>query len=605
MFAPTASQMLRDDQKLRNLHRETLRRRKRFEAKQKKLQDDEEHRRINALQRRRQQRNRHLSGFRKNNHQNSNHHPPSIPNPPRSHRRRHSHHQQQAPIRVHHNRTRDRGKNNQISANNDELQRFIVPVCDQLPSPNLSSPSPKYSRNKKYKSTKKSENKRFSNHNHTTNHHKLSEKKTDFEFNDKENQHQNETQERFEEFPQNEISDQLSIAELDDFEKKHFGMQQSIDTKHHQNKKIEIENAPIPHNNYSKQPINLNLNPNPSKSGNGYQTLFHKKINYENETQKSKYLIPSNQHKQNINITQSINGSLFSINDADMKTPEDNDSVKINPKDSIDCSKMDFSTVYNSNLLPLQSALDNKQNILNNRNQNHPKHTLNMNLNIPRNMNKSIISNKTSISHQYQYQHKNRIQSQIQQRNMMRNYLYPTANPPKSKQSQRSLGHSQISSTSSYGIRLPRLTQSILKEKDRLDSKHLHSPKSTFSAPVWNLGYNGNMAQNMNQRRKPSTIIDDFFTKTSDEFAIDSHRKSNNTMFLPNINRSRLKPKGARYSKFNKMKQNTAYSVISEYDIIKEEDKLKKSLKRINETLSNLKIVSKSSTINKHNIKFI
>eukprot|EP01083_Nonionella_stella_P196341 722546_1 len=106
---------------------------------------------------------------------------------------------------------------------------------------------------------------------------------------------------------------------------------------------------------------------------------------------------------------------------------------------------------------------------------------------------------------------------------------------PSKRQPQKRLKsyYSEQSMKSSYGIKLPRLTQSILKEKNRRDSKEMHSPKSTFSAPIWNRD-----APNMND-------IDDFFTKTSDDGldGLESHRTSNNTMFLPKINRSKLKPK--------------------------------------------------------------
>eukprot|EP01083_Nonionella_stella_P151486 484048_1 len=140
--------------------------------------------------------------------------------------------------------------------------------------------------------------------------------------------------------------------------------------------------------------------------------------------------------------------------------------------------------------------------------------------------------------------------------------------------------YSEQSMKSSYGIKLPRLTQSILKEKNRRDSKEMHSPKSTFSAPIWNRD-----APNMND-------IDDFFTKTSDDGldGLESHRTSNNTMFLPKINRSKLKPK-------SRVRGKPAYSVMSQYDVIREEEdirreenKLEKSLQRINETLSNLQM---------------
>ena len=507
--------MLRDDERLRNLHRETLKRRKRFQAKQKKLEDEENNRRIYALERRRIERNRHLSGFRKNNQQNY------------YHKQLQEQHKQNVPIRA------QRGKINKINKNYGEFSRFIVPVCDQLPSPNLSSPSPKITRNKQSKSTKKVKNKKISNVNYKTNDYKLSEKKTDYEFN--ENQNEKEEYHQFE----NAMSDQLSIAELDDFEKKHFGIQESIQYDHNNNNKENISNNSS-NINYSK--LNAS-NCSILKKSAGYQQIFKQKVDYiRNKNHNNKNEIISSP-------LQSINGSLFAINDVDMKSPEDNDSVKINPKDSIDCDKMNFSTIYNSNLLPLQSVLENKRNI-------------------------ALKSNN-----------KSRI-----------NYL----RPPSKVNNNFPLRQSQISnantvkSNKSYGIKLPRLTQSILKEKDRLDSQNDDQgsrPKSIVSAPVWNrylpkgIGYN--MA--INRKRNTTTIIDDFFTKTSDEFVVDSHRKSNNTMFLPNINRSKLKPKRQRYSKFNN-KENNAYSVISQYDILREESKLEKSLMRINETLSNLEV---------------
>merc|ERR1712228_753596 len=107
---------------------------------------------------------------------------------------------------------------------------------------------------------------------------------------------------------------------------------------------------------------------------------------------------------------------------------------------------------------------------------------------------------------------------------------------------------------------------------------------SNYSAPVWNRylskgnGYN----HALNPRRNATTIIDSFFNKENDDF-LQTNRQSNTTMFLPQINRSKLKPKP------NKVRK-PAYSVISDYDLMREEDKLQKSLLKLNETLGNLSV---------------
>eukprot|EP01084_Bolivina_argentea_P177968 307706_1 len=474
MFATTASQMLRDDQRLRNLHRETKQRRKRFLAKQKKLQDDEERRRITALQKRRKERNRHLSCLRNNRYPNK-------------------------PIKV------SRPKISTINKNNDEFSTFIVPVCDQLPTLIL-TPIKKIRKNKSKKKMKKSSNKM-----NTITHNKvIIEKQIDVELNENKNE-----KEEFEHF-ENAMSDELSVVELDNFEKKHFGIQQSVEYNKTNNNKQQINED----NNQNLYSVNCIMNHSiNSKKINGYQQIFKKNTQYK------KYKNVTNE--SNTSMIKSIRGSLFNINDIDMKTPEDNDSVKINPKDSIDCNKTPFSTIYNSNLLPLQSVLGNKRQL------------------------KPYKTTISCNSHQLPYEYKKR--------------------------------NKYLNKNKTYGIKLPRLTESILKEKDRLETLQ-RSPKSTFSAPMWNKNTPNDIGYNiaMNRRRKTTTIIDDFFTKTSDEF-VNSHRNSNNTMFLPNIDRVKLKSK-------SKLRQKPAYSVISEYDILREEKKLQKSLSKINETLTNLAI---------------
>eukprot|EP00483_Globobulimina_turgida_P011872 UN11894 len=214
MFAPTASQMLRDDARLRDLHRETIKRGRRFVAKQKKLEKEEKSRRMNVLETRRKQRNKYLYAFRKNQNQNN------------------------KPIKVVKVQARKMNK----------INNYIVPVCHQLPSPI-------YLSSRETKSENKNE-------------------KEEFEM---------------------EMSDEISMTELDKFERKHFGIQQS-DT-------------------YCTRKCLINKKAN---NNNGYQQIFKNSKQY-NECNPSK--------------------SLFNMNDIDMKTPEDNDSVKINPKESIDCSK--------------------------------------------------------------------------------------------------------------------------------------------------------------------------------------------------------------------------------------------------------------------------
>merc|ERR1712151_1388955 len=110
-------------------------------------------------------------------------------------------------------------------------------------------------------------------------------------------------------------------------------------------------------------------------------------------------------------MTASIAGSLFNINDMDMKSPEDNDSVKINPNDSIDCGKLSFSTVYNSNLLPLQSVKSQLLPLNEIKENQHPKANK---IRPPKEYHPKFKRTKTNIScnsHQlpYKYQKVNRL----------------------------------------------------------------------------------------------------------------------------------------------------------------------------------------------------
>jgi len=505
--------MLRDDKRLRNLHRENAKRRKRFLAKQKQIEDEEANRRIHALQNRKKRRNKHLSSFRKNKNQ---------------------------PIRV---------EPKQINKTDTKhnAENFMVPVCDQLPSPTLLASNRSIRPKKRIRKVAKNGKKK-------TNVNQFCEKKIEFEENE------NET-EQFDDF-QDTMSDQRSVAELDDFEIKHFGIDRSIQyNKKNNHQKMNKENI-------YKTDINSDC-PIIKRKSNGYQQIFHKKMDYGKEKECNRPVLKSlSNFNNNINPISSIqSNAMFSINDIDMKQPEDNDSVKINPNDSIDCSKMSFSTVYNSNLLPLQSVPANNKN-----NKNNKRIT-------------SCESNISCNSHQipFKYQQKRYKNDKIKSKKAYSvNHSYGI-NLPHSVAS-----NDTHSVASSYGIKLPRLTQSILQERDRIHFQSKIPPKSTLSVPVYNscsprdFGYN----VAMNRKRNTTSIIDAFFTETSNVF-LESQRKSNYS--LPNINRSKLKLKSKKISK-----QKPACSVISECDILREENKLEQSLLRLNKTLSKLTMDNKT-----------
>jgi len=506
MSAPTASQMLRDDKRLRNLHRENAKRRKRFLAKQKQIEDEEANRRIHALQNRKKRRNKHLSSFRKNKNQ---------------------------PIRV---------EPKQINKTDTKhnAENFMVPVCDQLPSPTLLASNRSIRPKKRIRKVAKNGKKK-------TNVNQFCEKKIEFEENE------NET-EQFDDF-QDTMSDQRSVAELDDFEIKHFGIDRSIQyNKKNNHQKMNKENI-------YKTDINSDC-PIIKRKSNGYQQIFHKKMDYGKEKECNRPVLKSlSNFNNNINPISSIqSNAMFSINDIDMKQPEDNDSVKINPNDSIDCSKMSFSTVYNSNLLPLQSVKSQLLPLNEIKENQYPK------------------TRKVKAIKDYHPKFK-RTRTNISCNSHQLPYKYQKIN--------RSVHQNDDTKSAvnvSYGIKLPRLTQSILKEKDRIDSRQQQqqrSPRSNYSAPVWNryLSKDNGFNHPINPRRNAMTIIDSFFNKENDDF-LHSNRQSNTTMFLPNINRSKLKPKVKKPS----------YSVISDYDLMREEDKLQKSLLKLNETLGNLSV---------------
>ena len=514
MYAPTASQMLRDDQRLRNLHRETTKRRKRFLAKQKRLEDEEENRRITALQNRRKNRSSHLSSSNRRRYNRNNH-------------------RERKPIKVH------RPKISQA----DQENAFIVPVCDQLPS-SSASPSAEINikRPQKQKKIKPANNS-----------HKSMEKKIDFELDNEENENK-----EFGHFDDAQ-SDQQSVAELDNFEKRHFGLNESVHYNNRQKSRNRV-NAKIDNPNAPSSYIN--------QLSNGYQQIFKKKVNYIKDqsivgaANQSALKPLANPCKNPMNA--SMTGSLFNINDIDMKSPEDNDSVKINPNDSIDCGKLSFSTVYNSNLLPLQSV---KSQLLPLDEVKENKFPKTRKIKLKKDYHPKFKRTRTNIScksHQLPYKHQKLTRSVHQN------------------------DDTQSAVNISYGIKLPRLTQSILKEKDRIDSRRQQppqkSPGSNYSAPVWNryLSKDNGYKHPMNQRRNATTIIDDFFKEEQDDF-LETNRQSNTTLFLPNINRSKLKPKASKMRK-------PAYSVISEYDMQREEDKLQKSLMKLNETLGALSV---------------
>ena len=503
----TASQMLRDDQRLRNLHRETKRRRRRFLAKQKRLEDEEQRRRKEALKQRRAQQTRHTS-LRRNGNRKREHGKVSKT--------------KQSPVRV------QRRDIVPTAPNPRNSPSFIVPVCDHMASPPLSPPS-------------KSKMQRPP--------HKLkpvgrSAKCPDVDMTNEEDL------KREEEFDYCEteeaMSDQLSVAELEQFEKRHFGVHRSIENKAKYSMLREQHHGQQALDRQSNDKENKNHNGQSPRSG-GYQALFQQKVDYNTANEPA----PEAAHK----TKERDHKSLFSITDVDMKTPEDNDSVKINPKDSIDCSKMSFSSVHESNLQPLQSVFGN------------------FNLSKPQ---------KPRLPPAHHHPSKQ--------------FLSKLPEPTKRLQSSMHR-HAPNRMDNNYGIKLPRLTRSILKEKDRLDSRHQaggplayqhphRSPlKSVLSAPTWNhmkpkdIGYN--IA--VHRKRQTSTIIDDFF-KTSQEFTMDrsSNRQSNHTLFLPQIKRPR--PKTNR----EYPRAQIAHSVMAEQDILRKEQQLKQSLDRLNDRLSTL-----------------
>merc|ERR1712013_265686 len=284
----------------------------------------------------------------------------------------------------------------------------------------------------------------------------------------------------------------------------------------------------------------------------GYQAMFkHKKgevqpkkahfqVEIENSNVGEQYLSAQNQKHCDVDVDVGADEqSLFGVDDVDLKSPEDNDSVAINPKDSIDidCSKMSFSTVYNSNLLPLQSVL--------------------------------ATQNQRALPRKYEIQTQSKSKSRVPRPNKTLNF----AKNKRSLTQQSTASHRfpktrnlRSSSSSAYGIKLPRLTRSILAEKDRMDS-------------------------NRRRVRMATRVIDEEREDCDSEYSVSAHlrgRESNNTMFLPRISRSKLRPK-AKY-KYNQRRPSEAQSVrdIAENDILREENALEQSLLRLNERLSNL-----------------
>merc|ERR1712013_833829 len=322
----------------------------------------------------------------------------------------------------------------------------------------------------------------------------------------------------------------------------------------------------------------------------GYQAMFkHKKgevqpkkahfqVEIENSNVGEQYLSAQNQKHCDVDVDVGADEqSLFGVDDVDLKSPEDNDSVAINPKDSIDidCSKMSFSTVYNSNLLPLQSVL--------------------------------ATQNQRALPRKYEIQTQSKSKSRVPRPNKTLNF----AKNKRSLTQQSTVSHRfpktrnlRSSSSSAYGIKLPRLTRSILAEKDRMDSNRrghgileAATVKSTFSAPSnsWRRNLKPNQNQNANAKRRrvrmATRVIDEEREDCDSEYSVSAHlrgRESNNTMFLPRISRSKLRPK-AKY-KYNQRRPSEAQSVrdIAENDILREENALEQSLLRLNERLSNL-----------------
>jgi len=539
-MATTASQMLRDDQRLRNLHRETRRRRKRFLEKQKRLEDEEERRRTQALQQRRQKHTRNMTLRRHGNNRKREHRkvPTLRHSPVRAQRR------DIAPME---NKSAPRGS-----------PSFIVPVCDQMASPSL-SPPPRRKGNRLR--TRRAP-------------HKLKpvgdgqgvlRKEYPETFGIKQQGDDVKGEEEFDRFEAaTAMSDQQSVAELDRFEDAHFGVDRSMMAQSVRAKRVD--GGQYAANNKESE----------CHEAGGYQALFEQKEDFNKSNGRPlESTTMSMTNGSGHRVKEPVRESAFNLNDVDMKTPEDNDSVKINPKDSIeiDGAKMSFSTVYDSNLMPLQSVFE--------RPCPPPRPQI------------AASIHPLSPNPKPRRRQRKRFQSNIPE---------PTKRLKASIQSHVSM---PPRTDSNYGIKLPRLTQSILKEKDRHDIRHgplgLHplskyrqqnrhqSPlKSVLSAPAWNhRSKQKDIGQSVagHRKRKTSTIIDDFF-KNSQEFTADcsSIRQSNQTMatmFLPHIQRPQAKPSRRRNTKI-------AYSVMADQDILRTEAQLNQSLERLNERLSTL-----------------
>jgi len=518
-MATTASQMLRDDQRLRNLHRETKKRRKRFLAKQKRIEEEEERRRVQALQQRREKHTRNVTSVRRhgNRPRKRSHPKPSRVKP--------------SPVRV------ERRDIVPIDGNAGGSPSYIVPVCDRMASPSL-SPAHKP---RKLRAPQRP---------------KVIQRSTKCPDPDLAKHEELKREEELDHFEQDSaMSDQLSVAELEQFEMRHFGAQRSVQKKEGR-KMDDGQHALSNKENECQQAV--------AERSGGYQAIFKQKVDYKKTSDRTL----ESMHSANGDALER-HKELFSVKDVDLKSPEDNDSVKINPNDSIDCGKLSFSTVYDSNLLPLQSAAFQ-----------NPKPPQN------------DVSRAPPPPKTRRFPEKQRFRTRI---------------PEPSKRLKCTVQRSTAVTEKNYGIKLPRLTRSILQEKDRMDSRQrphrgplpLNPPqqrspmRSVLSAPAWirkipqDIGY----SVAVHRKRKTTSIIDDFF-KNSEEFkpsdpadslSIRQSKQSNRTLFLPQIKRPRPKNKG-KYPGTTM----TAHSVMADQDILREEMLLEQSLDRLNERLSNL-----------------